>query len=412
MSCAKTELCIFDTAMPQVVVDNACFEEIFPVNTITGKNETDVEFNIIGSNTDYLDLNDTLLYVELKVQSVDKGELKDLAAAADVTPTNFMFHTLFKDALLSFNNEKIEGGNNVYAHKAMLDTIINYGSDTKDTNLTSIGYDSDDADRKAWIAESKTFSMCGSLQLDFFDQPKYLLPGVNVHLRLQRNKSSFCLKAPTGTDLKLLLLEARLYVRRVKVEQSVLMGHQIGLNTQNAIYPYRKSEVVSYTVATGSLSFYKDQIFGDLRLPKFVLVCFQKASQYNGAIVEDCAKFEHCNATSITLSKNNDYRETYTQDFSTSNYCKSYVTSLIRNMGHLDKNLNCGITMADFKNTYPFFTFVLAPDFEVHQTQLPKQGNLRLDIKFASALEKPTSVIVYGIFDHALQINKNRTIII
>ena len=66
MACAKSELCIFDTALPQVVVDTACFQEIFPLNTINSNSSPDIEFNISASNTDYLDLNDTLLYVQIK----------------------------------------------------------------------------------------------------------------------------------------------------------------------------------------------------------------------------------------------------------------------------------------------------------------------------------------------------------
>lgn len=113
----------------------------------------------------------------------------------------------------------------------------------------------------------------------------------------------------------------------------------------------------------------------------------------------------------MTLSRNTDFRETYTQDFD-SNHMTSYVSSIIRNMGHLDKNLNCGITYDDFKNEYPFFTFVLAPDFDVNTTQLPKQGNLKLDIKFKNGLAAPAVVHIYGVFDSDIQINKNRTIFI
>ena len=63
---AKTELCIFDRPSPQVVVENASFEEIFPINTLSG-DDTDIEFKIQGSNSYYLDLNDTLLHVQIKV---------------------------------------------------------------------------------------------------------------------------------------------------------------------------------------------------------------------------------------------------------------------------------------------------------------------------------------------------------
>ena len=89
------------------MVDNGKFEEIFPVNNIAGKTNADLEFNIIGSSTDYLHLNDTLLCLELKVVD-DKG-----ADYADDTTknvvSNYLFHTLWKDIILTLNTEKIEG---------------------------------------------------------------------------------------------------------------------------------------------------------------------------------------------------------------------------------------------------------------------------------------------------------------
>mgnify|MGYP003487405340 FL=1 len=88
MSCAKTELCIFDTALPQVVIDSANFEEIYPFNALDGF--SDIKFLIIGSNTEYLDLNDTLLSVTVKVLGEDKN---DLEKDADVTPSNYFLHT-------------------------------------------------------------------------------------------------------------------------------------------------------------------------------------------------------------------------------------------------------------------------------------------------------------------------------
>ena len=407
MACAKSELCIFDGPLPQVVIDSSSFEEIFPTNSITADKQPVIEFNIIGSNTDYLDLNDTLLFIDLKVVDDKKAILTD---ASDVVPGNYMFHTLFSDVILSLNNIVIEGGNANYAPKALIETVLNYGADTRDTTLSSIGYDADSADRKKWIAKSQSFTMCGSLQLDFFDQPKYLIPGVNVNLKLKRNHPNLSLKSDAGAPL-IFINEAKLFVRRVKVEPSVLIGHQIGLNTQNAIYPIRKTRLVTHTIPQGSSSFFKDQIFGDERLPKFVLVTFQSAKQKNGDYKSDCSTFSHLNVTNMTLSRNTDFRETYTQDFD-ANYVTSYVSSIVRNMGHLDKNLNCGITHDDFKDKYPFFTFVLAPDFDVNTTQLPKQGNLKLDIKFKAGITSPAVVHIYGIFDSDIQINKNRTIFI
>ena len=407
MICGKSELCIFDRPSPQAVIEFGAFEEVFPMNSITDS-RNDIEFYINGSQTEYLDLNDTLLTVQIKV--VDKDR-KVLDANADVIPNNFLFHTLFKDAVLGFNNIKIEGGNNTFIHKALIETILNYNSDTKNTCLTPMGYAAADDERKKWVKGSKVFTMCSSLQLDFMDQPKYLLPGVNVHIRLKRSDSALSLTSATTTPI-CQLVDAKLLVRRVRVDPSVLAGHQLGLNSKHAIYPLKTKEIVQFAIAKGASSFYKEQIFGDRRMPNFILVTFQSETQYNGSYTASSSIFKNFGVTSLTLSKNTDYRETYTQDFESDNYCATYMQSIVRNLGYLDKNLNCGITLEEFKSKYPFFTFVLAPDFDLNQSQLPQNGNLRLDIKFAKAITERVHVIIYGVFENEVQITANRTVLV
>ena len=408
MACAKTELCIFDVPFPQVVVDHTCFEEIFPINSITDPKKPDIEFNIVGTNTEYLDLNDTLMSIEFQVK---KSDNTDLPADAAVTPANFLFHSLFKDVILTLNTEIIEGGSSKYTIKAIIDSVLNYSHDTKKMSLGCIGYANDADVRKKLIEKSRLLTLCGSPQLDFFDQPKYLIPGVSVHLRFKMNTDVFMLKSDILKPV-VYITQAKLLVRRVRVEPAVLIGHQLGLNTKFAHYPIQKTVVVSHTMATGAGNFYKEQIFGFERLPKFVLVAFQSNDQSNGTYASDSSKFKHLNVSSITLTRNTDFHETYIQDFDTNNYMTTYVTSIIRNMGQLNRNFNCGITFEDFKETYPFFTFVLAPDFDIHTTQLPVQGNMRLDIKFKTPLAKPSTVHIYGIFDSEIRINKNRTVLI
>ena len=129
-------------------------------------------------------------------------------------------------------------------------------------------------------------------------------------------------------------------VRRVRLEPSVLMSHQIGLNSKNAVYPVRMKEIIPFALGKGATTFYKEQVFGDRRLPNFILITFQNAGQYNGFYKDSASKFDHVNVKSLTLMKNSDYRETYTQDFENNDYATTYMQSIVRNMGYLDKNLN------------------------------------------------------------------------
>ena len=313
--CAKSELCIFDHAVPQVVIDASAFETIYPKDSISNTNV--IEFQINGSESEYLDLNDTLLCVKIKVIKEDGS---NISADTEVIPSNYLLHTLFKEAMLSLNNVKIEDANDKYTVKALIENVLNFSADTEKTFLQCIGVGTDE-ERKEWSKTSKVITLCGPLNFDFFNQPKYLIPGVNVNIKLIRNTSDVILKYTTSKDDKLkmvpviFLSEIKLLIRRVKVEQSVLIGHRLGLEKQNAIYPIRKSKVVTYSIGKDSVYEYKENLFSDERLPKFVLITFMETSQINGDYSKNCSAFAHKNVKSIKLTRNMDYHETCTMDF-------------------------------------------------------------------------------------------------
>ena len=262
-----------------------------------------------------------------------------------------------------------------------------------------------------WIA----YMWVGALRLDFFNQPKYLLPGVNVKLTMQRSKAKFSLTHGNG-DPVVKRLVTKLYVRRVKVNPSVLLGHRLGLVKKNALYSCNRGQVVSYSIPAGSLSHYKDNLFSMTLLPKFVIVCFVSSASFNGSDLEsDPFKFEHFNVNSVGLFRDGQaipYRDLYEPDFENKLYTREYVKSIIHQTQHLNTNLTNGIDMEKFANGgYTFFTFNLTHDFDYTQSQMPRDGNLRLEVKFAGALAKSINVIVYATFDSQLQITKDRQII-
>ena len=400
----KSELCIFDKPIPQISIEQSSYEIIHPQVSIQG--QANIKFDIAGSDMYYLDLNDTLLVVELTVTKANNANTAD---NDNIIPTNYMFYTLFKDVSLRLNSFAVEGTNDTYMAKSLIDVIMNYNKDTEDTCLAMIGYDKTDNNRKGWVTEGKTLQMCGHINLDFFNQPKLLIPGVDVHLTLQRNSNELMLNGAG----KVVLKNAKLFVKRVKVRPSILASHLTGLNRYNAVYPIRKTRLIVYSVAAGTLNFFKDQIFGDMSVPKFILITFQKTSTYNGTADEDVSIFGNMNVASIALHKDVDYYHKYEQSFKNNgNYMTSYVQSLILNMGLIGKSGNVGITPAEFKSKYPFFTFVLAPDYDFEQRQLPRQGNVRIDVRFEDALASPINVLVYGIFDGDIEITKSGLVIV
>jgi hypothetical protein len=417
-ACGKSELSLFDNVPPQVVVESGLFCDIHPTSSIDKSNT--IEFLINGSEADYLDLNDTLLHLQCKVTDENGDPLATGATPPNVYLCDYFMNAMFSDVILSLNNVVVEGGNQLYSYKATLEDILNYNSSTSKVQLVTRGCNPAVADRKAEIAGSRLFEMCGSLRLDFFNQPKYLLNSVDVRIQLQRSKTEFCIMSPNaatvgGVKPRLEINKAILYVRRVEVAPAVKLGHLIGLQDKNAIYPFQKTQLLSYSIPSGSLSYFKDNVFSGT-LPKLVIVAMTSGKAYNGAYEEEPFTFNHFNINYMALLKDGQsvpYRTVYQPDFANKLYAREFLTSIVQNLQHLNTNVNNGITRDMFaQQGYSLFTFNLTPDYCLEQVQPIKHSNIRLDMRFTKASTTPINVIVYGMFDSELQITKDRQCIV
>ena len=80
--------------------------------------------------------------------------------------------------------------------------------------------------RYEFTKESATVDMIGGIHCDIFHQPKELLTGVKIRVKLNRSKPEFCLLS-TKNDVKyrVLIEEAILYIKRATVSSAVLLAH-------------------------------------------------------------------------------------------------------------------------------------------------------------------------------------------
>ncbi len=406
----KSELHLFEKLSPQVVIENAIFQDVHPSTSLSA-NTSNIEFLINGSQSEYLDLNDTFLYVKCQAINEDGSKL-----TVDTCPVNYTLNSLFSDITLALNEVVIEGGNHLYPYKATIESIFNFNEDAKRIQLLPAGFSELKDERKKWINKSQVCEFVGALRLDFLNQPKYLLPSVNVRITMSRSRNGFSFMDCGVTEKpKFEILDAVLYIRRVKVAPAVQLGHQKGLLKRNAIYPYTRSQTISYSISTGSLTFFKENLFGNALSPKFVIVCMIKSSAYTGNYNANSFDFAHFDVKCIGLFRDGQslpHRQIYQPDFTNKLFTCDYVKSIIHNTQHLNTNLNNGITMSDFyKEEYCFFTFNITPDFDMTQVQVPRDGNLRLDMRFAKPLTEAINVIIYATFDAEIQITNAREII-
>ena len=216
----KSELILLnDPIQPQIVIDHGIFCDINPVSGVDGPT---IEFVINGSHNEYLDMNDTILYLKLKVVKPDDTKFGDDTKAYT---SNYLMNALFADVSLSLNNKVIEGGSLLeYPYKSTIESIFNFNEDARRLQLLPAGFSDEIDERVKWISKSQTFELCGALRLNFLNQPKYLLPNVDVKILLNKSKNEFSLMVPAADKAgaaKIVIERAVLYVRKVKVSPAV-----------------------------------------------------------------------------------------------------------------------------------------------------------------------------------------------
>lgn len=120
--------------------------------------------------------------------------------------------------------------------------------------------------------------MMSLLHCDIFQQNRLLLNMVDLKIKMIRSKPEFCLMAvkPSDSsqpdpDYKVVLEHASLFIRKVKVNAGVLLGHLKGLEKTSAKYPINRVLCKTYSISTASRSFMQDNVFLG-SMPKCIII--------------------------------------------------------------------------------------------------------------------------------------------
>lgn len=417
--CGKSELLLFDPGYTQVSTERASWADIFPANSPTDGGP--IQFNISPSNDCYLDLNDTMLYLKCSITPVDK--LKK-PAADECAPVNLLLSSLFSDVEVKLGEKVVFGGNHMYNYMSFISTLLNVDDNVKRTQLRAAGFLKDEAgklddktnsahrERSKWI--SQPFEVCGALNLPFFQQGRYVLPKLPVHLKFTRAKQEFCLMNFSATGAVQLVIEtAVLYVRRVYVQPSILKAHEDGLQHHNAIYPLQRPDITNYTIGKGAQSDSR-QILISSEKPKLLVVALVDNEAFNGTYKRSPFNFQHFDITYLSLTKDGEPipAPPLQPDFENNIYMREYL-SMVQNMELFNTRTESnGILPRDFANGSTLFVFNLTPDLCMQDQHQFSTANLRLDMKFARALPRTINVLVYSMHDSLIEITADRQVLI
>ena len=152
-----------------------------PITAIRDSDDT-IEFKIAETDSGYIDSNS---FIRVKAKIVN-AEGEALGATADVAPVNFWLYALFSQLDMTLKDILVTTSNNTYPYKAYTETLLSFGTESKQSQLTATMWYKDRNNfsldqlnkgyikRKALAHESHLIDMMGKLHLDLMFQDRIL----------------------------------------------------------------------------------------------------------------------------------------------------------------------------------------------------------------------------------------------
>lgn len=417
--CAKSELELFSLPPTQTVIERGQWVEFHPLANVFDGGP--VEFNISGSGEEYLDLSQTQLYVKAKIVKEDG---KPISAECKVGPVNLLLHSMFSQVDISLNERLVSSSNNTYPYRAMIEKLLNHGFDTKTSQLSSEMFYKDTAgrmnvydtaaaepndgfnERAKMFQLGESVDMIGRLHLDMFHQERLLLNMVDVKIKLIRSKPEFCLLG--DGKYKLSLENTSLFVRKIRVSAGVILGHAKSLEKTTAKYPINRVLCKAYSIPAGNMSFVQDNIFTGQMPNRIVIACVDNDA-FNGNYEKSPFEFKHydINFMGVYVDGQPVPHPPITPCFEKNHFIRAY-----QNLFTNAENKGLYLTRSEFSKGYTLFHFDLSPDLcDGQHLNIIRHSNLRLEVKFATALPQTISLLVYAEFENLIEINKARNIL-
>ena len=232
--CVKSELDLFAVPLTQTSVEEGRWVEYGPVAAISDSSDV-IEFKIAETDSEYIDLKNSFIRVKAKIVTATGESLPD---SAEVAPVNFWLHALFSQIDMTLKDTLITTSNNTYPYKAYIETLLSFGNESKQSQLTASMWYKDtnsftmDAKnegfvkRKALANQSKLIDMMGKLHLDLMFQDRYILNHTPIKLRLTRSKDKFAIDSPTDpAAYKVKLESVKMLIRKVQVNSVIQSAH-------------------------------------------------------------------------------------------------------------------------------------------------------------------------------------------
>lgn len=425
-----SQLSLFSLPPSQTAIEKVYYQEVRSTSHINGS--APIEFIITGQNgMEFLDLKRSKLYIKVKIVQSD-GKMLD-ATTLKVSPVNLPFYSMFDQVDVTMQGKLITSTTNHYPYKAMIQTLLSYGSGAKTSQLTSLMWSKDTpgymddydventsnaglARRAQFFEKSMSVDMEGPILHDLFQLDRYLMNQVAVGVKLYRTRPEFCLMS-NETGYEVVIEDIVLKACKVQVNPAVIYGQAEIMKNTNAKYPFTRTEVKLLTIPAGNISYTYDNLFQGLR-PNRCCIGFVKSAAASGNFQLNPFNFANFGLTQIGVFVDGvpvggNVMKLNFNPSSGRTIVPAY-NSMFEITNKLMRDADNQIDRVDYAGGYALYCFEIEPNFgnDGNYLTLVKQGNVRLEAQFTRALTEATTCIVYAEFPGYFEINSARDIVL
>ena len=384
------------------------------------------EFIIPNDSNEYIQLDQTTLYGEVEVvKSADGAAIVD---ADIVSVVNNFPQAIFRQVELYLNNTCVSDlSTPTYAYKAYVENHLTYGNDIKETSLLAkelylkdtLGKEEDVNEgkhdntnscgkRRAKIA-GKTLCFNMPLHVDFLYSQRYLIPGVEMKIKLIKNDDTFAIFAKDNS-YKIKMKKLELNIRRIVVEPEISNAIETRLSSTPAQYPIACSKIKTFLLNQQVQSQHISQIIRG-KLPRSYIISFVSAKAYDGAHNKNPFVFKHFGLNYMNVFINGEpvHAKAIQPDWDGDKYLPQYDW-LLKNTG-LHQNHSNGITMEEFKANSVFFAYDRSPDLCNSVYKHPEdQGVIDISVSFKTPLPENVYLMIFATYDETVLIDNLRNV--
>ena len=410
--CHQAQLNLFTKTPSDTSLKSKEWIEYKPTNQI---NDTSaINFSITAQSSAYVDLKSSVLNVKLRLTNGDGTPMNEAIVAGLV---NTPLHSIFRQVDVTFQQTPLSHSGNNYPYKAYIDTILKTNENVQKGELTSqlfykdVGPDTDDAKtgpnsglfkRSLATKGGKVVDLEGSLLIDVFQQPKLLLNGVSIGIKLWPSLDSFRLITDTiKADLKVQIVDASFRLCVQRIDGGLMMAHEKMIKMEPAIYPYLKSDIKTTSIASGQYSFSVDDVFQGL-VPCKLIVGLVSSAAYMGDYRKNPFYFRDYDCSSVGFYVDG---QSYPSQPLRPNYEANQYIDSYRTLTTFRKDVN--IDRYDYTEGYCLYVLEVDPYYSFN---IKRKGHCRLEMKFAKPLPESVTLILYATFPEILHIDASRSV--